>query len=133
MDDKKIKHWLLVFVATLAISGGIASFFAQEMTLYRGNEPLEKVEGSVAKAKAQTNNEVGQKLSVESIDSSAVIPKTNFIPLKAVAIPVPKDPDPATFCNANEVPVIAEGIFAGCIVINSGYSEVTEEKIQVPK
>lgn len=132
MDDKKIKHWLWAFIATLAITGGISSFFAQKITLYRGNEPLEKVEGAVVKAKAPARNGGGQQ-SVESTDSSGVKAKTNFIPLKAVAIPVPKDPDQENFCGDKEIPVIAEGSFAGCIKINSGSSEITGEKIPVPK
>ena len=44
MSQKQTKIWLSLLVATLMVGGGVASFYAQQTTLYQGVFPLEQAE-----------------------------------------------------------------------------------------
>lgn len=124
MRYKHIKTWLFVFVGTLAVASGAASFFAQQKTLYNGLEPLKQLKGNFA----QTSVLSAQPTTIPQAAAQAAAPEIQTppaeIPAESQQTAEPQQ-TPALIkpvsspCGADEKPVIKNSQISGCTKINT--------------
>ncbi len=121
MKDKNIKTWLFIFVGTLAVSSGAASFFAQQKTLYKGLEPLQ---WNFTKASALTADEIQPAQLAQPASFSQTEIKKSEEPFQKQIEAVEETPaklslEPvASPCGSDEKPVIKNSQIAGCAAVS---------------
>lgn len=101
MNDRHAKIWLSIFIFTLAVVGGSASFFASEgKTFFKGLEPLRDViPASVLDAPTENAEQVALQIpEIQTAQEPFIRTKT------AVASP----------CPPGETPVIKNGKIESC-------------------
>ncbi len=111
MRDKNIKTWLFVFVATLVVTSGGASFYAQKQTFYKGLEPLQ---WNFAKASSLTVEEN----TLEFLPAVEPKPVEQPQPVSPTPTNEPKivaEVEPVSSpCRGAGVPIIKNGQIRGC-------------------
>lgn len=112
MKDKNLKTWLFIFVATLVVTSGGASFYAQKQGFYKGVEPQQ---WNFAKASALT---VEENATVPNFFPAVTEAPTNEPPkteAKVVAEKIVAEVEPVSSpCRGQEVPVIKNGQIQRC-------------------